>query len=140
MLFFHPVYLNLFPGTSVDRQLWFISARQYILQFKLLCLDFKMWLCWWSRGLCSLVPIGCKYQRWLMRLVTVFHFDSKTGIKQRYPGVYFSQFTGAELVAKKWKLERETLDAFALSSHQKAANATKEGYFEREIYQCLEKI
>jgi acetyl-CoA acetyltransferase len=54
-------------------------------------------------------------------------------MKKRYPGVKFSQFTGAEMMAQKWELTREKLDAFGISSHQKAARATKEGIFEREI-------
>ena len=54
-------------------------------------------------------------------------------MKQRYPGIFFSQFTGAELVADKWNLSREDLDQFALESHQKAANATESNFFDREI-------
>ena len=59
-------------------------------------------------------------------------FDSE-GMKERYPGVFFSQFTGAELVAEKWNLSSEDLDQFALESHQKAAYATESKYFDREI-------
>jgi len=59
-------------------------------------------------------------------------FDSE-GMKERYPGIFFSQFTGAELMAKKWNLSREDLDKFALSSHQKAAAAVEGNYFDREI-------
>jgi acetyl-CoA C-acetyltransferase len=55
------------------------------------------------------------------------------GMKERYPGVKFSQFVGAELIAEKWGLSREHLDRFGLSSHEKAARATREGHFEREI-------
>jgi acetyl-CoA acetyltransferase family protein len=55
------------------------------------------------------------------------------GMKRRYPGVKFSQFSGAEMMAQKWKLGRERLDAFAVQSHQRAARATAEGRFEREI-------
>jgi len=55
------------------------------------------------------------------------------GMKKRYPGVKFSQFTGAEMMAQKWNLSREKLDAFGIASHQKAARATKEGFFDREI-------
>jgi acetyl-CoA C-acetyltransferase len=55
------------------------------------------------------------------------------GITKRYPGVKFSQFTGAELLAKKHGLSRDDLDAFAYESHVKAAKATREGRFEREI-------
>jgi acetyl-CoA C-acetyltransferase len=55
------------------------------------------------------------------------------GMKRRYPGVKFNQFAGAEMMAEKWGFAREALDAFGLSSHQKAAEATREGRFEREI-------
>ena len=55
------------------------------------------------------------------------------GTSERYPGVQFSQFTGAEMMAKRWELSREELDSFALASHQKAINATEGGYFDREI-------
>ncbi len=55
------------------------------------------------------------------------------GLKQRYPGIKFNQFAGAEMMARKWGLDRGRLDAFGLSSHRKAARATEEGRFEREI-------
>jgi acetyl-CoA C-acetyltransferase len=54
-------------------------------------------------------------------------------IQARYPDIQFSQFAGAEMVAKKYGLERDVLDAFALSSHQRAAAATKAGKFAAEI-------
>jgi acetyl-CoA C-acetyltransferase len=56
-----------------------------------------------------------------------------TGIQSRYPNVMFSQFTGAEMVAKKYGLEKDDLDAFALRSHQKARAATENGWFGNEI-------
>jgi acetyl-CoA acetyltransferase family protein len=55
------------------------------------------------------------------------------GMKTRYPGVKFSQFAGAEMIARKWGFARDDLDAFGLASHQKAAAATTEGRFTREI-------
>jgi len=55
------------------------------------------------------------------------------GMKKRYPGVRFNQFAGAEMMAEKWGFDRESLDRFGLSSHEKAAKATNEGRFEREI-------
>lgn len=39
----------------------------------------------------------------------------------------------AELVAEKYKISREDQDRFALSSHQKAVQAAKEGKFKEEI-------
>jgi acetyl-CoA C-acetyltransferase len=54
-------------------------------------------------------------------------------IKDRYGVNEFSQFTGAEMMAKKYGFERGELDEFALGSHRKAASATASGAFEREI-------
>ncbi|MFN3567065.1 MAG: acetyl-CoA C-acetyltransferase [Burkholderiaceae bacterium] len=54
-------------------------------------------------------------------------------MQARYPGVQFSQFMGAELLAKKYELSKDALDEYALRSHQRAAAATREGRFEAEI-------
>lgn len=51
----------------------------------------------------------------------------------RYPGVQFSQFSGAEALARQYSFGREDLDRFALASHQKAAAATHRGDFADEI-------
>lgn len=54
-------------------------------------------------------------------------------LEERYPGVEFSQFTGAELLAAKYFIGRRELDKFALLSHQRAATAIRAGYFREEI-------
>ncbi len=54
-------------------------------------------------------------------------------IQERYGVPAFSQFTGAQMVADKYGLDRDTLDRFALESHRKAATATEAGAFAREI-------
>jgi len=51
----------------------------------------------------------------------------------RYPGVQFSQFMGAEMMARKHGFTREQLDAYALESHRRAATATERGDFDAEI-------
>ncbi|GAA0735815.1 acetyl-CoA C-acetyltransferase [Sphingomonas japonica] len=51
----------------------------------------------------------------------------------RYPGVQFSQFLGAEMIAKKHGFSRDDLDAYALESHVRAAAATERGDFADEI-------
>ena len=43
------------------------------------------------------------------------------------------QGIGAEMIADKWDISREDLDAFSVRSHQRAARATAEGRFENEI-------
>ena len=54
-------------------------------------------------------------------------------IQTRYGVQEFSQFQGAEMIAKKYGFDRETLDRFALESHRKAAAATERGDFRNEI-------
>jgi len=54
-------------------------------------------------------------------------------IQERFGVSGFSQFVGAEMMAEKYGLSREQLDAFALESHKRAAAATKAGAFKREI-------
>ncbi len=49
----------------------------------------------------------------------------------RYPLVH--QGLSAELIAEKWAVTREDSDEIALRSQQRAARATEEGRFEREI-------
>lgn len=45
----------------------------------------------------------------------------------------FSQFTGAEMIAKKYGHSREMLDAYSLESHRRAAAAVERGDFADEI-------
>src|SRR2546425_3155526 len=54
---------------------------------------------------------------------------------ERYSNVggLVPQGISAEMIADKWGLSREDLDAFSLESHRKAARAITEGRFENEI-------
>lgn len=54
-------------------------------------------------------------------------------IAARYGVTEFSQFKGAEMIARKYALTRAVLDQFSLLSHQRAAAATRAGAFESEI-------
>jgi acetyl-CoA acyltransferase len=48
-------------------------------------------------------------------------------------GGLVSQGEGAELITEQWGITREQLDEFSVRSHQRAAQATAEGRFEREL-------
>lgn len=54
-------------------------------------------------------------------------------IKSRFGVQTFSQFAGAEAIARKYGFDRAALDAFALKSHLRAAWATDSGAFKAEI-------
>lgn len=55
------------------------------------------------------------------------------GLEEKYPGVMWSQFMGAEMIVEKHGFTKDDLDRFALSSHEKAIAATKAGAFATEI-------
>src|SRR5437879_4241082 len=57
-----------------------------------------------------------------------------TLMPMRYEGKLVPQGISADLIATKWDLTREQADDFAARSHARAAHATKEKYFEREIF------
>ena len=54
-------------------------------------------------------------------------------VLERFGVQGFSQFQGAEMMARKHGFSREQLDAYALESHRRAAAATERGDFEDEI-------
>jgi acetyl-CoA acetyltransferase family protein len=51
----------------------------------------------------------------------------------RYPPGLVPQGISAELVAAKWKLDRESLDRYAAASHQRAAATASRGGFDAEL-------
>ena len=118
------------PGTTVDRQ---CGSSQQAIHFAAQAVMSGTQDVVIAGGVeaMSMVPIGASVKDGF-DAGHGFPFSAE-GIAKRYPGVFFSQFTGAELVAEKWKLSRENLDAFALESHQKAKHATEMKYFDKEI-------
>ena len=118
------------PGTSVDRQ---CGSSQQAIHFAIQAVMSGTQDVVIGGGveIMSMVPIGASIKDGY----DAGHglpFDSE-GMKDRYPGIFFSQFAGAEIMAEKWNLSREDLDEFALSSHQKAIAAVEGKHFDREI-------
>jgi acetyl-CoA C-acetyltransferase len=60
-------------------------------------------------------------------------FTGSPGWVKRYGTDEVSQFTGAEMIAAKWDISREDMEAFAIESHERAIRARAEGRFENEI-------
>ncbi len=73
--------------------------------------------------------------------VTPGSFPMGPKVMERYAdaGGLVGQGTSAELIADKWDISREDMDALAVQSHQRAATATAEGRFENEIIPVAEK-
>jgi len=60
-------------------------------------------------------------------------FSGSAGWVARYGTQEISQFRAAELIAEKWGIDRETMERFALQSHERAIAAIDEARFEKEI-------
>jgi acetyl-CoA acyltransferase len=52
---------------------------------------------------------------------------------RRYNNAQFNQGVSAEMLAERWRLDRVSLDRYSLESHRRAARATEQGWFCREI-------
>jgi acetyl-CoA C-acetyltransferase len=60
-------------------------------------------------------------------------FSGSEGWVARYGTQEVSQFRGAELIAEKWGVTRDEMEALAVGSHERALRAQTEGRFDREI-------
>lgn len=60
-------------------------------------------------------------------------FAESPGWQARYGDQEVSQFRSAEMIAEKWDISREDMEAFALASHERARTAIAEGRFKNEI-------
>ncbi len=73
--------------------------------------------------------------------VTPGSFPMGPSVMERYAprGGVVMQGTSAEMIAAKWDISREDMDAFSVRSHQNAARARDEGRFDNEIIAVKEK-
>ena len=60
-------------------------------------------------------------------------FSGSEGWTARYGDQEVSQFRGAEMIAEKWGISREEMEAFAVESHRRALRATGEGRFANSL-------
>ncbi len=60
-------------------------------------------------------------------------FGPRVGERYAARGGMVPQGISAEMIADKWNLSREELDAFSVESHKRAARARAEGRFQNEI-------
>lgn len=55
------------------------------------------------------------------------------GLAARYPEGLVNQGVSAELIAQRWNLSREQLDAYSAQSHRRAADASARGLFDSQL-------
>jgi acetyl-CoA C-acetyltransferase len=117
------------PGTSLDRQ---CGSSQQALHFVAQAV---------MSGSMDVAIAGGVESMSRVPMFTSSALPAKNGLgtymspemRKRYPDVEFSQFTGAEMIARKYDLTKDALDAYALRSHQRAIDATRAGRFADEI-------
>ena len=117
------------PATSIDRQ---CGSSQQSIHFAAQAVMSGTMDCVIAAGVESMsrVPMGLPMS---LPYKEGFGFYVSPGMQERYPDVQFSQFAGAEMVAKKYELTKDEIDAYAYRSHQRAIAATQAGAFDAEI-------
>ncbi|WP_295981074.1 acetyl-CoA C-acetyltransferase [uncultured Variovorax sp.] len=117
------------PATSVDRQ---CGSSQQALHFAAQAVMSGTMDIVIAAGVESMtrVPMGMPVT---LPLKNGLGFYVSPLMARRYPDVQFSQFTGAEMIASNYGIEKDELDRYALESHRRAIAATRAGHFEREI-------
>ncbi len=117
------------PATSVDRQ---CGSSQQALHFAAQAVKSGAMDIVIAAGVESMtrVPMGLPAT---LPEKNGFGVYKSPEMERRYPGVVFSQFPGAEMMARKHDLSRDELDRFALASHQRAIAATQGRKFADEI-------
>ena len=119
------------PGTTVDRQ---CGSGQQAVSFAAMGVMAGVQDLVVAGGMqnMSMIPIGLA----LEAAKPFGHedpFTGSTGWVDRYGTQEVSQFRGAELIAEKWDLSREEMEAFAFESHERAIRAIDEGRFDPEV-------
>lgn len=117
------------PGTSIDRQ---CGSSQQAVHFAAQAVMSGVQDIVLAAGVESMTRVPMFSSTQLAQKAGMGFYQSP-GINRRYDNVVFSQFMGAEMMARKHGLSRDELDRFALLSHQRAAAATKAGAFDGEI-------
>jgi acetyl-CoA C-acetyltransferase len=117
------------PATSIDRQ---CGSSQQALHFAAQAVMSGSMDMVIAAGVESMsrVPMGLSHT---LPEKNGFGQYVSPAMQSRYPGVQFSQFAGAEAMARKYGLSKDQLDEFALHSHQLAIAATRAGKFNQEI-------
>ncbi len=115
------------PATSVDRQ---CGSSQQAVHFAAQGVMAGAYDIAIASGIEAMtrVPMGSSVVR-----EVGFPFGPRVQARYAPVGGLVSQGIGAEMIADRWGLSREDLDAFGARSQQRAALATAEGRFENEI-------
>lgn len=117
------------PGTSIDRQ---CGSSQQAVHFAAQAVMSGVMDVVIAAGVESMTRVPMFSPTVLAQKAGMGHYQSPE-INRRYNNVVFSQFMGAEMIAKKYGFDKRALDNYALLSHRRAAAAAASGQFSEEI-------
>ncbi len=119
------------PGTTIDRQ---CGSSQQAVHFAAQAV---------MSGTCDVIMAGGVQNMSMIPISSAMlvaeqfgftdPFSTSEGWVARYGTQEVSQFRGAEMIAEKWGVTRDEMEAFAIESHERALRAQREGRFELEI-------
>lgn len=117
------------PATSVDRQ---CGSSQQALHFAAQAVMSGTMDVVVAGGVESMTRIPMFSTVSLPQANGLGHYMSP-GLRSCYPNIEFSQFSGAEMMASKYGISKDQLDAYALESHRRASTAVTNNIFKKEI-------
>lgn len=117
------------PGTSIDRQ---CGSSQQAVHFAAQAVMSGAMDIVIAAGVESMTRVPMFSPSSLASKAGMGSYQSDL-VNQRYNNVAFSQFVGAEMMARKYGLSKDELDRYVLLSHQRAVAATQTGAFKAEI-------
>src|ERR1044072_9105493 len=118
------------PGTTIDRQ---CGSSQQAVHFAAQAV---------GSGTADLVVAGGVEVMSLVPIASPMYVGEQAGLgspdagggwRERFGDQEVSQFRGAELIAEKWGISRADMEAYALTTHQRAVAAQADGAFGEEI-------
>jgi acetyl-CoA acyltransferase len=113
------------PGTTVDRQCGSSQQAVHFAAAGVISGQYEVAVAGGVESM-SRVPIGSS-------VGTSGQSPYSPAQLARYDGVVPDQGVGAEMMAERWNLSRQQLDAYGLESHERAARAQDAGLFEGQI-------
>jgi len=113
------------PGTTVDRQCGSSQQAVHFAAAGVISGQYEIAVAGGVESM-SRVPIGSS-------MGTTGQSPYSPAQLARYDGVVPDQGAGAEMMAERWNLSRQQLDAYGLESHERAARAQDAGLFDGQI-------
>lgn len=110
------------PAVTIDRQ---CGSSQQAVHFAAQCVMAGAYDVVVAAGVESMSRVALGSSSW--------GAERLDGIARRYPAGLVNQGISAEIIAERWGITPEEMDAFAETSHRRATKAWEDGYFDSQL-------